>query len=243
VIPGGPDALGLAVAGLAVCVGALLQGAVGFGLALVAAPILYLIDPHLVPGPLIFASMVLTALAAHRDRHAIDFAGLAWGLSGRLPGTVLGAALLAAIPPDRLAAPLGALVVLAVLLSASGVRVEPTPRVLLGAGLLSGIMGTVSSIGGPPMALVYQYAHGSRLRGTLGGYFVIGSVMSLAGIAAVGRFGVAELRMGAALVPGMVLGFALSSRLTPWLDVGRTRPAVLCVAALAGIGVLLRHFW
>ena len=222
--PVDPGGLELALAALVVFVGAVLQGAVGFGYALVAAPILLLIDPRLVPGPVIFAALFLTSLSAHRDRHAIDFSGIGWGTAGRLPGTMLGAALLVALPPERLAAPLGALVLFAVAISALGVRVEPSPRAHVAAGLLSGFMGTTSSIGGPPIAMLYQHAPGDQLRGTLGGFFVIGCVMSLVAIAAVGRFGAAELRWGAVLVPGIVLGFLVSSRLTPWIDRGYTRP-------------------
>jgi len=240
-IPAEPSGVQLAAAVLAVFVGAVLQVAVGFGYALVVAPTLLLIDPRLVPGPVIFAALFLTSLSAYRDRHAIDFRGLGWGIAGRLPGTLLGAALLAILPPERLAAPLGALVLLAVVISASGVRIEPTPRTLVGAGLLSGFMGTTSSIGGPPIAMVYQHAPGDRLRGTLGGYFVIGAVMSLIAVAAVGRFGAAELRWGAVFVPGILLGFALSSRLTPWVDRGYTRPAVLIIAGAAGIAVIAQQ--
>jgi uncharacterized membrane protein YfcA len=102
-------------------------------------------------------------------------------------------------------------------------------------------MGTASSIGGPPLAMVYQHEPGHRLRGTLASYFVIGTFMSLAGIAWVGRFGAPELVWGLALMPGMVLGFLVSSRLTPWLDRGYTRHAVLTVAFAAGLGIVLRH--
>jgi uncharacterized membrane protein YfcA len=144
------SSLALAGAGAAVFVGSVVQGAVGFGLALVAAPVLFMIDPRLVPGPLVFASMLLTTLTAFRDRDAIDTSGLGWSMVGRLPGTLLGAALLALLPPERLAAPLGVLVILGVALSASGVHVRVNPRTLMGAGLLSGFMGTASSIGGPP---------------------------------------------------------------------------------------------
>jgi hypothetical protein len=243
VTPVEPAGFALAAGVAAVFVGSVLQGAVGFGFALVAAPILLLIDPHLVPGPIIFAALFLTGLSAWRDRHAIDFSGLRWGLTGRVPGTLLGAALLAFLPPERMAAPFGALVLLAVAISAAGARVEPSPRALVGAGLLSGFMGTASSIGGPPFALIYQHSAGDRLRGTLGGYFVIGTVMSLTAIAAIGRFGIAELRWGVALVPGTLLGFAVSSRLIPWLDRGYTRPAVLAVAAAAGVAAVVRQLW
>lgn len=241
--PAGPDALGLAVAGAAVFVGSVLQGAVGFGLALVAAPILFMVDPRLVPGPLTFAAMALILLTAWRDRQSIDFRGFGWGLLGRLPGTMLGASILAVLSPERLAVPLGALVLLAVGISASGVHVAPSPRTLFGAGFLSGFMGTTSSIGGPPLAMIYQHAPGREMRGTLSSYFLVGTLMSLVAIGAVGRFGAAELGWGLVLIPGAIAGFALSNRITPWVDRGYTRPAVLLVSAVAGIGILVRQLW
>jgi uncharacterized membrane protein YfcA len=232
-----------AVASAAIFAGSVLQGAVGYGLALVAAPILYLVDERLVPAPLLLTALLLTVSSAYRDRHAIDFKGLVWGTVGRIPGTVVGAAILAVLPPDRLAAPLGLIVLLAVAMSASGMRLRPGPATLLFAGLLSGIMGTTSSIGGPPIAMVYQHSPGDQLRGTLGGFFVLGCLLSLIGVASVGRLGVYELGWGAALLPAVGLGFTVSSRLTPWIDRGYTRPAVLAVAAVGGVGVLIRQLW
>jgi hypothetical protein len=243
VIPDGIGALDFAIATLAVFVGSLVQGVVGIGFAIVAAPVLFMIDPRLVPGPVIVAAFLLTALTAIREHEAIHFQGLGWGLAGRLPGTLAGAALLTVIPAEQMATPLGLMVLVAVAISATSVHFEPGPRALFGAGLLSGFMGTSSSIGGPPMALVYQHGPGSQLRATLGAYFVAGAMMSLTALIAVGRFGSTEIWFGVALVPGSLLGFALSSRLRGWVDAGNTRPAVLAVAAAAGLGVIVRQFW
>ena len=148
--PIGVSGFELAIATLAVFVGSALQGSVGFGFAIVAAPVLFLVDPLWVPGPIIFSALVLTSLTAIRERDAIDYRGFAWGLAGRLPGTFAGAALVSAISAEQLATPLGLLVLLAVAISASTARFEPGPRTLFGAGVLSGFMGTASSIGGPP---------------------------------------------------------------------------------------------
>ena len=93
------------------------------------------------------------------------------------------------------------------------------------------------------MAMVYQHAPGDRLRGTLGGHFVLGTLVALPALAAVGRFGLYELRWGLALCPAILLGFIVSSRLTPWLDRGFTRPAVLVVSAATGVGVLVQQLW
>ena len=79
--------LEIAAAAGIVGAGAILQGAVGFGFAVVAAPLLLLIDARLVPGPLVFAALVLVVLMALRDRRGTDLAGVGWILLGRLPGT------------------------------------------------------------------------------------------------------------------------------------------------------------
>jgi uncharacterized membrane protein YfcA len=233
----------LGAAAFVVTVGALVQGTVGFGLALVAAPFLVLIEPRLVPGPLILAGLLLTFLIGHRERHAIDYSGMRWGLTGRLPGTAVGALTLAAIPASEMALALGALVLLAVAMSASALSLSPTRGTLLGAGVLSGFMGTIASIGGPPMALLYQHASGPRIRGTLSGYFVAGALMSLVALALVGRFGAEEIRAGLALLPGILLGFAFSRRTAPLLDGGQTRPAVLAVSAAAALSLILHELF
>jgi len=93
------------------------------------------------------------------------------------------------------------------------------------------------------MALVYQHGPGDRLRATLGAYFVAGGVISLAALAIVGRFGLTEAWLGALLVPGIVLGFTLSTRLKGVVDRGYTRPAILTVAVATGLSVIVRQLW
>lgn len=236
-----PSPIQLVVASACIGFGALLQGSVGFGMALVAAPLLSLIDARLVPGPVLASALTLTLLVAWRDRRAIDMRGVTWAIVGRVPGTLAGAATIALLPARPLAIVFGVLVVVAVLLIAFGLPLRPTPRTLLFAGALSGFMGTTASIGGPPVAVLYQRAEGPRVRGTLGGYFVAGASMSIAALAIVGRFGMREIAWSLWLVPGALVGFALSFRVARWLDAGRTRNAVLGVAALSGALVILRE--
>ena len=65
-------------------------------MALVSAPLLTLVDPAFVPVPLLLVNLPLSALALWRERGAVDRRGLPWALAGRLPGTVVGAWLVAA---------------------------------------------------------------------------------------------------------------------------------------------------
>ncbi len=90
------------------------------------------------------------------------------------------------------------------------------------------------------MALLYQHAEGPRIRGSLSGFFVVGTTLSLVALAAVGRFGNHELRLASTLVPGVVLGIVTSRIVSPWLDRGRIRPLVLVLSFAAALAVLGR---
>ena len=223
-----------------IAAGALLQGTIGFGLALLAAPLLYLIDPRLVPGPLMVSSLVLTLLMARREWHAVQGRDLGWSLTGRVAGTMAAVAVLSVISAEGMDLLFGGLVLAAVGLTAVGVTLRPTPGMLVTAGAASGFMGTMTSIGGPPIALVYQHEAAARVRGTLSAFFVVGVVISIAALALVGRFGMLEVRLGGLLLPGTLLGFWLSQHTTPRLDDRHIRPALLAVSAGAALLVMFR---
>lgn len=227
---------------LTVACGAALQGSVGFGLGMFAVPILVLIDPRFVPAPLLFSSIVLTALLTRREWSGVDGAALKWALSGRVVGTAVAAAALTALSDRTLGITFGVLVIAAVAMSASGLRLSPKRWTLVGAGTLSGFMGTTASIGGPPMALVYSREAGPRIRGTLSAYSLMGVSISLVGLAAVGRFTTREALLALFLVPGILLGFVVSRATARWLDRGYIRAAVLVVSAAAAVVVIVRHW-
>ena len=222
-----------------VIVGSVLQGAVGFGIGLLGAPLLVILDPSLVPGPLLAAALFLSILVAFRDHREIDLRGVRWALVGRVPGTILGAAVVAAIPRRETSLLVGAMVLVAVGLTGMGARVARSRPALFGAGTLSGFMATTSSVGGPPIALLYQDSQGDRVRGTLSGFFLVGLVISLGALALVGRFGRSEILSSILLFPAVLVGFLLSARVAAVLDRGHTRKAILAASALAGLAVAI----
>lgn len=222
----GPD---LALAALIIGAGALVQGSIGFGMNVVAAPLLVLIDKTLVPGPTLACAVILTLLLTVRERAHIEMTGLGWALAGRLPGTVLGGLALVVLSTRGLTVLFGILVLAAVALS-GGWHIPKNPWTLSTAGAVSGFMSMTTSIGGPPMAIVYQRSSGSTLRGTLSGYFLVGGLVSLVGLAVVGRFGPEEMAATLLLLPGMAVGLWLSRWTGHVLDRTWLRPAVLVVA-------------
>lgn len=233
----------LLIAGLAVTVGSVLQGGVGFGLGLAAAPVLAFLDPQLVPAPLLICALVLTLLLAYREHEAMHVGDLGWALVGRVPGVVLGAAALALVARERIAVMFAILIIIAAAMSLLGPRFGVTPRRLMGAGLVSGFMGTTISIGGPPLALLLQNHSGRRMRATMAGYFIVGIAMSLVSLVFVGRLGREELLMAGALLPGVFVGFVLSKPLGAVLDRGRTRVAVVVLSVVSGVAILIRYLY
>lgn len=233
--------LEIAVAVAVMAVGALVHGSVGFGMNLIAAPILVLIDPAFVPGPMLVAALVLMLFVTWRERASMDVRGIRWAIAGRVPGSVLGAFIVLVLPRNELALALAAAVLVGVIVSAGGWHLRLHPPVLFGAGATSGLMATVTAIGGPPMALVYQREGGRRVRGTLSGFFLFGACLSLVLLAGVGRFGVDELQRAAVLIPGLLVGFAASKRTAPYLDAGYTRPAVLLLSSASAVAVVVRY--
>ena len=218
---------------------ALLQGAVGFGLGLLALPFLIYVDLRFVPGPLLIAAFVLHMMVLRRDRSAIDLSGLSFLLSGRLLGTIPAAWLLAVLPADQMKILLGLVVLAGAAMGVVHGGGQPGRAVLFSAGSASGFMATLGALGGPPVALVYQHSSGQRLRGTLAAFFIFGTVVSLAALGAIGRLGAEELRLSLVLIPGTILGFLMSRRAAAYLDTGYTRTAVLAVSALTAISVIV----
>lgn len=223
--------------------GALLQGSVGFGLGLIGVPLLVMIDPVFVPGPLLLAAFLLNLMISHREQTAIDFKGVKWAIPGRAFGAILGALILSLFPKDQLSLLFGMMVLLAVGITLAGLDFPPTSRNVIVAGTLSGFMGTTSAIGGAPMALVFQKQKGSRIRGTLSVIFSIGTVISMVSLLIIGQFGIREVQAALVLFPGIIVGFFLSSHTARILDRGFIRIAVLITAALSGIFVVLKNLF
>lgn len=228
----------IALAGLAVALGALVQGAVGFGLALVAAPLVAIVDPRLVPVPMLLLATAHAMLMLRREYRDTDWVGVGWALLGRLPGIVLGVLAVALLPARWFGLVVAVTVLVCVALSVVSWRPRPTVPALLLAGVVSGAGGTASSIGGPPVALLYQDARGPRVRATLGAYFAAGSLLSLAGLLVGGQFSGDALGAAAVMVPFMIAGFALSGPARRLLDHGWTRPAVLALASAGALALL-----
>ncbi len=229
----------LAVLALAVLGGACAQGLVGLGVGLVAAPVATLLVPDLMPELLLWLAVAMPLLTLTRERAGIDWRGLAWAVPARLPGTAAGVLLVGLFSTREIGLAVGVMVLLSVALTARAVRVPIHASTLLGAGFVSGVTGTATSIGGPPMALLYQHRDPLQVRPTLAVYFFLGAGFSLTGLAAGGQVHWPAFLLALALLPALLAGFALARLLHRRVHRDHLRAGVLLVCALsAGVLVL-----
>ena len=223
----------------AVAVGAIIQGSIGFGYALVAVPALVLVLPWSVPVTPLLLALPMTVLMSAREWHSIDFGGFFLITAGRLLGTIAGVALLVFVPGGSLSTLTGLMILAAALASFLKPSFEIRSSTRLAGGVASGVVGTVAALGGTPLALVYQDRSGAELRSTLSISFVVGIAMSLVSLGLAGKVEWRHLVLALELLPGLLVGLWASRWVVKRLDERWLRPAVLLFAAAAGVVIVL----
>lgn len=231
----------LLLAGLSIVVAALVQGTLGLGLSLVAAPVVALLDPTLMPGGMLVLGMVMPAMTLmHEWRHVV-WRQASWLTGARVVTTPLGVLVLGWLPARAIGAVVGTVVLAAVALTAWRLELRASRRNLVIAGAVAGVSGTAASIGGPPAAVVLQHEQGSRLRAALAAFFLIGSIVSLCALAIGGQLTQHQLLYGVAWIPALAIGFGLAVPLQRRLHGSpRLRQAVLILAGLSSVVVIAR---
>lgn len=228
------------VAAAAVSLGSVVQGAVGFGLNLLAAPFVALVVPEALPATMVLVAFPLAVSTVAREHHAVEWRALRWMLLGAVPGTLIGLAIVGQVDASQLAIIVGSVTLTGVALSVVSPPVPVTAASSLLAGFFSNVFGTASSVGGPPVALLFQHRRGPVARSTLGGFFATSAVMSLVGYAATGTVTADQALFAVTLAPFMVGGLWASRHLHPFVDAGWLRPAVLILSAIAGTAAIVR---
>lgn len=220
-------------------VGAFVQRATGFGLAVVSAPLLLMLEPRLVPVILVLFGLTVSLMMVRHYRHEVSLGPISMALVGRVPGNVLGVWLLLAAPMAVMEKLIAAIVLFAVLVTLFRFRLPVNRATLFSAGVLSGIFGTVASIGGPPIVLLMHGLPPDRMRGNLAAFFILTSTFTLLTLALAGQVSVWHFGVAATLLPAVLLGNALANRIASKLDRRWLQGVSLSLCALSVLGLLL----
>jgi hypothetical protein len=232
---------GLAAAAAIVFLGALIQGSIGLGFGLFASPLLALIEPRLIPALVLTLGTAVAILPAWRGRRNIVVRELAITLFGRVIGATAAGAALAMLVLDtrKLSLAFGIVVLLAVILSLTRLRVALTDVSLFIASIASGLMGTFTGIGAPPIGIVYQREAPAKIRATLNAFFGLGAGISFVVLTAYGVLGTGHFVVAAAVSPALLAGVIVASfvRSPP----GRAiQTAILAICTISSVVLILR---
>ncbi|MCL1091717.1 sulfite exporter TauE/SafE family protein [Shewanella profunda] len=225
----------LALASVIVFLGALTQSLIGFGLAVVATPLLYIVDPQLVPAPVIAMGFSIALLTLVRERGHLEFNGLQYALIGRVPGGFIGASLLLFAPQPILGLSIAAIVAIAVILSLYKFSLPVNKKTLFGAGIISGIFGNIAAIGGPPMAILLSGKDASQFRAALSAFFIFSSMIALSILAVTGLLEVKHLWLSLMLLPSVILGYLVAGKLVGRVDKDKTKMATLVLCSISAL--------
>ncbi len=163
-----------------------------------------------------------------------------WGILGRSAGAAVAVAIFAIAPTRYLSAIYGFMLLVAVLLAMRGWKIEPSRRNTWLAGVISGVMGTITSAGAPPFAILTQRLEPPQIRATVGCILAAGAAVSLMMLGAAGRFGLPQFGLSITLLPWLLVGFFLSSRVGRHISPRSIRQFLLALAAMGGLGILVK---
>ena len=229
------------VAATAITVGTMVQGSVGFGLNLLAAPFVAIVVPKALPATLVLVAFPLAVTLLVREHPHLHRSALPWMVRGAVPGTVLGLLIVGHVSGADLAIVVGAITLVGVALSVL------SPPIKVNAGDVAGRRVRVEHV--RDRVVGRRAAGGAAVPAPPGA----GGSLDAERLLRVERADVdRRLRASPATsrstrcdsrrscIPFMVGGFWISRHLHGRIDRGWLRPAVLALSAAAGLVAILR---
>jgi len=231
------------ICGVAVLLGATLQRLSGAGYGMILAPIMALVAPDWVPGSVLLLGLVVGLGSIMSARDAIVLKDLPPGFSGRLLGGVVAASIASMVVGSPALPVVVALIVLfAVGLSLAGISLAITAGSLFSAGFTAGIMGTLTGVGAPPMAILYSRVEARRSAATQNAFFGFGMVVSIIALAFVGLIRAPQIVFAASLAPLVPLSLLIARPLAKRVERGSIRPWALGLATISALVLLAKSF-
>lgn len=245
-----PDIVGLLpapgswfICAVAVMVGATLQRLSGAGFGMIAAPVMTLAAPAYVPGTILLLGLGVGLGSVLGARDAIVPGDLPPGFLGRILGAGI-AASVATLVVGSPALPIvvACIVLFAVGLSLAGLRIPITRLSLFCAGTVAGIMGTLTGIGAPPMAILYSTVDARRSAASQNAFFGLGMTVSILSLAIAGLIRLPHIAFAASLAPLVPISLYLAGLMRHRFERGSIRPWALGLATVAALILLARSF-
>ena len=237
----GLSAAVFAALALAIFAATLTQRLSGQGLGMIGAPAVAILAPGHLPAALLFLGLLVGAGAISLDFSAVNWREARPGLAGRAVGGLLGAGIAALIvDPEAFAVIVAVIILMAVALTLSGLKVAITPVSLSIAGATAGVMGTLTAVGAPPMALLYAGEEAKRSRAMQNLFFLWGMLWSLGSLTTLGLVDMSDLMLAISLSPAAVIALIVSRPVARLMDGRSIKPYALGASAIGAVTLLWR---
>ena len=239
--------LELFVSILVVAAGAAVMGTVGFGIVLVAAPVVLLyLEPQQTVVVLNSLTAILMAMVLLRTWRHLELRASIGLIVGGLAATPIGVLALNAASPSVLRITIAVVIILLGLFSLTRIQLPFAQRRMAGPaiGFLTSLSVTSIGVGGP-IGGIYALAQrwkAETVRAVLALFFLASDTMAFALYAATGLVGRDTLANIGVMIPGLLIGFGLAAVLVTRINDRMFRYAVVAVIVVAGSVMLVREF-
>jgi len=229
------------VCAVAVFTGSLVQRLSGAGYGMIAAPVMALVAPEWLPGTVVLVGCVVGSSALLNTRDAVQWRDLPPGFAGRILGAGIAAYIASAVVgTNALAVIVGFVVLFAVGLTVLGVTFPISSGSLFIAGGISGVMGTLTGIGAPPMAILYSNVETRRSAATQNAFYGFGTLVAIIALVIAGVLTLPQFAFAVSLAPLVPVALRTSRPLAARFERGAIRPWALGLATLSALALLAR---
>jgi len=234
---------------LAVVASSFVIGTVGFGFALVAAPVLVLLlylEPQqvvVVINSLIGLMMAMVLVRSWRHLEIRPATGL---ILGGMAATPIGVLALNSASSGVLRITIAIVIIFLALFSLKNVQLPFTRTRMAGPsfGFLTSLATTTIAIGGPIAAIyaISQEWKPERVRATLALLFIASDITAFSLYSVTGLVSRDTLANIGVMIPGMIIGFGLAALVVNRINDRMFRHAMIAVIVIAGSATLVREF-
>lgn len=226
---------------LVVAVGILVQARIGIGFALISAPILFIINPAYMPGPILILGFSLSLLLFIGEKQKLVLPLILPAVIARFPGSWVAVIILAHLPHWLLSLMIGLSLLCASLVSFSNVSIALNRVNLFYAGFISGFAGTITSIGGPVMALMYQNQPPLQARQALISFFLVGTPISILLLIVSDSISTSAYILSVKMLPAVLVGF-LCSQYSGFSSFLPSKKVIILLSSISAFVIILKAF-
>ena len=226
--------------------GAVVQGTVGFGLALTTVPVLLLVLPHqLIPPVLVIVGVVNNLFVLADTWRSVRLREIVPLIIGGVICLPLGAWLLKNLAIGPFKAGVGVIVLLAAVALLRGwkLRLKPDWWRSAPVGMLSGLLGGATALSGPPVILYYAGKDEDKqsFRGNLIAYFILLNVASIITFWQAGLLPVEVWKTAGIFLVPLIAGSAAGLWIARIVSERTFRLAVLVLIICIGLSLIVTN--